>query len=352
MRSPAARPDVVVLAGYMRVVGPLVLAALSRAGSSTPIRRCCPRSPAPTRCATRSPTASRVTGVTVHLVDETLDGGPIVAQEAVPVAARRRRGDPARPDPGGRASPAAAGRRAAPRGRGRGRADGRHVEHRPRAGRTRRSRDRAAPSCRSPTRPGLVDLGPRSRRRTGSSSSRPAARRGRCAMPACRSRTSRRSPGSPGDARRPGQDAPSADPRRPARRPPARRPSPPAAGRRHRPVRARRRQPLSVRGRARAARDHGRRADRGDRHRRPVDGPRGGQEPRQRRDRHVAGALRRRPRRARHATPASTTDSAASSRSRRSPTRPPTTPGSPRSSRGASSPPGCSTRPRIRIRRR
>ena len=26
-----------------------------------------------------------MTGVTVHLVDETLDGGPIVAQEAVPV---------------------------------------------------------------------------------------------------------------------------------------------------------------------------------------------------------------------------------------------------------------------------
>ena len=26
-----------------------------------------------------------VTGVTVHLVDETLDGGPIVAQEAVPI---------------------------------------------------------------------------------------------------------------------------------------------------------------------------------------------------------------------------------------------------------------------------
>ena len=33
-----------------------------------------------------------MTGVTVHIVDETLDGGPIVAQEAVPVLAGRRRG--------------------------------------------------------------------------------------------------------------------------------------------------------------------------------------------------------------------------------------------------------------------
>ena len=71
-------------------------------------------------------------------------------------------------------------------------------------------------------------------------------------------------------------------------------PPPPAAGRRDRAVRARRRQPLPVRGRARAARDHGRRADRGDRHRRPVDGPGGREEPRQRRDRDVAGAATRR----------------------------------------------------------
>ena len=40
-----------------------------------------------------------------------------------------------------------------------------------------------------------------------------------------------------------------------------------------------------------------RRARRGDRHRRPVDGPGGGQEPRQRGDRDLAGPLRRDPRR-------------------------------------------------------
>ena len=64
----------------------------SRIGSSTPIRRCCRRSPARMPCATRWPTASRVTGATVHLVDATLDGGPIVAQDAVPILRRRRRG--------------------------------------------------------------------------------------------------------------------------------------------------------------------------------------------------------------------------------------------------------------------
>ena len=37
------------------------------------------------RWPTPWPTASAVTGCTVHLVDETLDGGPILVQEAVPV---------------------------------------------------------------------------------------------------------------------------------------------------------------------------------------------------------------------------------------------------------------------------
>ena len=62
----------------------------SGAGSSTCIRRCCRRSRARTPSAMRWRRGVAVTGVTVHLVDETLDGGPIVAQEAVPVRARRR----------------------------------------------------------------------------------------------------------------------------------------------------------------------------------------------------------------------------------------------------------------------
>ena len=74
----------------------------------------------------------------------------------------------------------------------------------------------------------------------------------------------------------------------------------PAHRGRHRPVRAGRGEPLPVRRGAGTPGDHDRRADRGDRHRRAVDGPRGGQEPRQRRDRHVPRPLRRRAGGARH----------------------------------------------------
>jgi phosphoribosylaminoimidazolecarboxamide formyltransferase / IMP cyclohydrolase len=79
-----AGPDVVVLAGYMRVVGPRVLAAFAgRILNTHPSLL-----PAfPGAHAVRDALAHRVmvTGVTVHLVDVTLDGGPVVAQEAVPV---------------------------------------------------------------------------------------------------------------------------------------------------------------------------------------------------------------------------------------------------------------------------
>jgi len=81
-----ARPDVVVLAGYMRIVGPRVLAAYAgRIVNTHPSLL-----PAfPGAHAIRDALAHGVTvsGVTVHLVDETLDGGPIVAQEAVPILA-------------------------------------------------------------------------------------------------------------------------------------------------------------------------------------------------------------------------------------------------------------------------
>jgi hypothetical protein len=54
-------------------------------GSSTSIPACCRPSRARGRWPTRWRGGARVTGVTVHFVDATLDGGPIVAQEAVPV---------------------------------------------------------------------------------------------------------------------------------------------------------------------------------------------------------------------------------------------------------------------------
>ena len=41
----------------------------------------------------------KITGCTVHFVDEDLDAGPIMVQAAVPVLRRRHRGEPLGPDP-------------------------------------------------------------------------------------------------------------------------------------------------------------------------------------------------------------------------------------------------------------
>jgi len=80
----AGGADVVALAGYMRIVGPLTLAAFpGRIVNIHPALL-----PAfPGRHGVRDALAAgvRVSGATVHLVDETLDGGPILLQEAVPV---------------------------------------------------------------------------------------------------------------------------------------------------------------------------------------------------------------------------------------------------------------------------
>jgi phosphoribosylaminoimidazolecarboxamide formyltransferase/IMP cyclohydrolase len=80
-----ARPDVVVLAGYMRIVGPRVLAAFEgRILNTHP--SLLPAFPGAHAVRDALDHGARVTGATVHLVDETLDGGPIVLQEAVEVA--------------------------------------------------------------------------------------------------------------------------------------------------------------------------------------------------------------------------------------------------------------------------
>ena len=79
-----AAADVVVLAGFLRILGPSTLAAFrGRIVNVHP--SLLPSFPGlhPIEDAIAARVA--VTGVTVHLVDETLDGGPIVAQEAVPV---------------------------------------------------------------------------------------------------------------------------------------------------------------------------------------------------------------------------------------------------------------------------
>jgi phosphoribosylaminoimidazolecarboxamide formyltransferase / IMP cyclohydrolase len=76
--------DVVVLAGYMRVVGPRALAGhAGRILNTHP--SLLPAFPGAHAVRDALEHGAKVTGATVHLVDETLDGGPIVLQEAVAI---------------------------------------------------------------------------------------------------------------------------------------------------------------------------------------------------------------------------------------------------------------------------
>ena len=91
--------------------------------------------------------------------------------------------------------------------------------------------------------------------------------------------------------RRPGQDAAPEGARRHPRRHPQPRPRAAARRPRRRGLRPRRRQPLPVPRDRRVGRERGR-VRRADRHRRPVDGARLGQEPRERRHRDEPGGIR------------------------------------------------------------
>jgi phosphoribosylglycinamide formyltransferase 1 len=76
--------DVVVLAGYMRILGPEVVEAFS--GQMLNVHpSLLPAFPGIRAIAEAVDYGVRVTGVTVHLVDEQLDHGPVVFQEAVEV---------------------------------------------------------------------------------------------------------------------------------------------------------------------------------------------------------------------------------------------------------------------------
>ncbi|HEY8818106.1 MAG TPA: phosphoribosylglycinamide formyltransferase, partial [Candidatus Limnocylindrales bacterium] len=76
--------DTVVLAGYMRIVGPAVLGAFpGRILNTHP--SLLPAFPGAHAVADALAHGVKVTGCTVHIVDATLDGGPILLQEAVPV---------------------------------------------------------------------------------------------------------------------------------------------------------------------------------------------------------------------------------------------------------------------------
>ncbi len=76
--------DAVVLAGFMRIVGPATLAAYAgRIVNTHP--SLLPAFPGAHAVRDALTHGVEVTGCTVHLVDEALDGGPILAQEAVRV---------------------------------------------------------------------------------------------------------------------------------------------------------------------------------------------------------------------------------------------------------------------------
>ena len=79
-----ASPDAIVLAGYMRLIGPKVLGAYAgRILNTHP--SVLPAFPGAHAVRDALAHGATVTGATVHLVDATLDGGPIVAQEAVQI---------------------------------------------------------------------------------------------------------------------------------------------------------------------------------------------------------------------------------------------------------------------------
>jgi phosphoribosylglycinamide formyltransferase 1 len=78
------RPNVVCLAGYMRILGPAVVRAYwGRMLNVHP--SLLPAFPGAHAVRDALAWGVRVTGCTVHLVDEEVDHGPIVAQEPVPV---------------------------------------------------------------------------------------------------------------------------------------------------------------------------------------------------------------------------------------------------------------------------
>jgi phosphoribosylaminoimidazolecarboxamide formyltransferase/IMP cyclohydrolase len=82
----AVAPELVVLAGYMRIVGPATLDAfVGRILNLHPALL--PSFPGAHSVADALAAGVKVTGVTVHFVDASLDGGPIIAQESVPILA-------------------------------------------------------------------------------------------------------------------------------------------------------------------------------------------------------------------------------------------------------------------------
>ena len=81
----AARPEVVCLAGFMRILGPeFVRAFPDRIVNTHP--SLLPAFPGAHAVRDALAYGVKVTGCTVHLVDEEVDHGPVLLQAAVPVA--------------------------------------------------------------------------------------------------------------------------------------------------------------------------------------------------------------------------------------------------------------------------
>jgi phosphoribosylglycinamide formyltransferase-1 len=83
-RLRAAEADVVLLAGFMRILGPQVIRAFpNRIVNVHP--SLLPAFPGAHAVPEALAWGVKVTGCTVHLVDEEVDHGPVILQEAVPV---------------------------------------------------------------------------------------------------------------------------------------------------------------------------------------------------------------------------------------------------------------------------
>ncbi len=93
----ALRPDLGVLADYGQIVPASRSSTCRRTASSTSIRRCCRAIVARRRSRRRSRPATRRPGVSIIRMDDGIDTGPIVAQDAWP-ARRDRDGPGARGD--------------------------------------------------------------------------------------------------------------------------------------------------------------------------------------------------------------------------------------------------------------
>ena len=89
--APASRPrwrpsstraarELVVLAGFMRILSRGVRRSASRGGCSTSIRRCCPKYKGLRHARARARGRRREHGASVHFVTAELDGGPVILQ--------------------------------------------------------------------------------------------------------------------------------------------------------------------------------------------------------------------------------------------------------------------------------